>query len=391
MSENPDMSLTNSDIAELTEFRRALHAAPEISGEEERTAETVRSFLSGTAPDKVFQRLGGHGLAFVWEGAEPGPAVLFRCELDALPIAEISEAPHRSAVAGKGHLCGHDGHMAILAGLARLLSRKRPERGRAILLFQPAEETGAGAAAILADPRYQEIAPDFAFALHNFPGLKLGEVALGEGASACASRGMRIALTGKTAHASMPATGVSPVTALARLMPALTALGAPHDEAGELSDNFALVTVTHAEMGERAFGISPGEAEIWATLRTMRDERMADLVSRAEAMVAAEAAAGGLSHAVEYADVFHHCENHPDAVAHLRRALDAEKIRHFAGEPMRASEDFGRFGAGARAALLFLGAGEDHPALHNPDYDFPDDLIAIGTRIFWRTARDMLG
>ncbi|MBZ8133947.1 amidohydrolase [Afifella sp. IM 167] len=382
--------LTNSDIEELTGFRRALHAAPEISGEEERTAATVKSFLSGTSPDNVLEGLGGHGLAFLYAGAEPGPTVMFRCELDALPIAEISAAPHRSAVPGKGHLCGHDGHMAILAGLARLLSRKRPKRGRAILLFQPAEETGAGAAAILADPRYAQIAPDFAFALHNFPGLKLGEVALKDGPSACASRGMRVSLTGKTAHASMPATGISPVTALARLLPALTGLGAPHDEALELSDDFSLVTVTHAEMGERAFGISPGHAEIWATLRTLRDGTMADLVARAEKRVADEATAAGLSHEIAYADVFHHCENHPEAVAHLRHALDAEKIRHFPGAPMRASEDFGRFGTGARAALLFLGAGEDHPALHNPDYDFPDDLIAIGTRIFWRTARDLL-
>src|SRR5918993_4038331 len=115
--------------------------------------------------------------------------------------------------------------MAILAALARELGRQRPRRGRAVLMFQPAEEDGSGAAAVVADPRFRQIAPDFAFALHNLPGLPLGRGALVEGPVNCASRGMRIVLTGKTAHASMPETGTSPMQAVATLMPALTALG----------------------------------------------------------------------------------------------------------------------------------------------------------------------
>jgi amidohydrolase len=381
------MFLTNQDVIELTEWRRRLHRMPEVSREEERTAETVQAFLEATGPDRIIAGLGGHGVAAVYEGREPGPTVMVRAELDGLPIEELTDVPHRSAVPGKGHLCGHDGHMAILAALARGLGRQRPQRGRAVLMFQPAEEDGSGAAAVVADPKFREIAPDLAFALHNMPGIPFGKAALAEGVVNCASRGMRIVLTGKTAHASMPETGVSPMNAVAQLMPALTALshGAPPDE------TFALVTVTHAQMGEPAFGIAPGRAEIWATLRTLTDSRMQDLCTRAEALVMEAARDQGLGVEIAYDDIFHHCENAPEAVAHLRRALEAEGIPYDRGDPMRASEDFGRFGQKAPAAMFFLGAGETYPSLHNPDYDFPDDLIGIGARVFMRALRDLLG
>ncbi|HET8726702.1 MAG TPA: amidohydrolase [Alphaproteobacteria bacterium] len=382
------MFLTNQDMVELVEWRRKLHRMPELSGEEKETAREVRMLLASTGADRVITGLGGHGVAAVYDGAEPGPTVMFRAELDGLPIEEISDIPHCSAVMGKGHLCGHDGHMAILAALARGLGRKRPQRGRAVLLFQPAEEDGSGAAAVIADPKFREIAPDFAFALHNLPGIPLGRVALAEGPVNCASRGLSVVLTGKTAHASMPESGTSPMNAVASLMPALTALGS----GGPMDGEFAMVTVTHAMMGEPAFGIAPGHAEVWATLRTLTDARMADLCAKAERLVADAAIAQRLRVEMAYHDVFEHCENAPEAVAHLRRALDAEGISHDHGNlPIRASEDFGRFGEKAPAAMFFLGAGERHPSLHNPDYDFPDDLIGIGARVFMRTLRDVLG
>ena len=382
------MFLTHQDVIELTEWRRGLHRNPEISGEEAGTARTVQALLASAGADRIVTGLGGHGVAGVFEGGQPGPTVMFRAELDALPIEEISDAPHRSRVPGKAHLCGHDGHMAILAALARGLSRQRPQRGRAVLLFQPAEETGAGAAAVVADPKFREIAPDFVFALHNLPGMKFGKVALIEGPVSCASRGMRIVLTGKTAHASMPETGLSPVAAVARLMPGLTALGS----GGPMDGSFAMVTITHARIGEPAFGIAPAHGEVWATLRTVTDAGMNALVAKAERLASDAARTSGLSLKISYSDVFRHCENAPEAVAHLRRALDAEGVAHDRGDlPMRPSEDFGHLGAHAPAAMLFLGAGEHHASLHNPDYDFPDDLIGIGARVFMRTLRDLLG
>ncbi len=274
------MFLSSQDLAELVVWRRRLHQVPELSGEEALTAREVCRFLEPTGPDKVIAGLGGHGVAATYEGVEPGPTALFRAELDALPIEEISTFDHRSQAPGKAHLCGHDGHMATLAALARGLAVERPRRGRAVLLFQPAEEDGSGAAAVIADPRFQEIAPDFCFAFHNMPGLPLGRAALKPGPVACASRGMKIVLEGRTAHASTPEFGVSPMAAVAELMPALTRLTRP----GPIEGDFAMVTVTHAEMGAKSFGVAPGRAEVWATLRTLTDARMDGMLADAEAL-----------------------------------------------------------------------------------------------------------
>jgi amidohydrolase len=382
------MQLTNQDIADLVAFRRELHRHPEISGEEAETARRVASFLGDTSPDEVLTGLGGHGVAVVYDSGLPGPTVLIRAELDALPIEERSTAPHRSLVAGKSHMCGHDGHMAILAAIGRQFCRRRPQHGRLVLMFQPAEETGDGAASVIADPRYQAIRPDFAFSLHNLPGTPLGHVRLRSGVVNCASRGIRIVLEGKTAHSSMPWTGISPMPAVSRLMPALAALGG-----GRFTDDdFAMATVTHAHMGAAVFGIAPGHAEVWATLRTRLDERMGDLCATAETLVRQITGAHGLACHISYHEIFVASMNAPEAVERLRAALDAENVGHDENElPMIASEDFGSFGHGSKSAMFFLGAGENHPALHNPDYDFPDDLIPIGARVFTRAARDLLG
>jgi amidohydrolase len=380
--------LTNADIFELTDLRHDLHARPELSGEERKTAGLIKQALVPTKPDMLIEGLGGHGVAAVYAGSQPGPTVMFRCELDALPIEELTTLPYRSGVEGHGHLCGHDGHMAILSGLARLTGRQRPARGRAVLLFQPAEENGAGAAAVVADPRFAQIAPDYAFALHNMPGLPFGKAALQAGPVNCASRGLRIVLTGKTSHASQPEAGVSPATALARLIPALGALAT----GGTVDETFRLVTITHMRMGERAFGITPGQGELWATLRTLTDAAMASLLKEATALAESEAKAGGLVLEIAHHDVFNACHNDPEATRLLAIALDAEGIAHDAtGLPYRASEDFGLFGRGAKSAMFFLGAGEDSPMLHNPDYDFPDRLIEPGVRIFNRVLRALLG
>ncbi len=380
--------LTNADIVELTDLRHFLHARPELSGEERETARFIAQALAPTAPDLVIEGLGGHGVAAVYNGAQPGPTVMFRCELDALPIEELTTLPYRSGVAGHGHLCGHDGHMAIIAGLARLTGRQRPVRGRAVLLFQPAEENGAGAAAVVSDPRFAQIAPDYAFALHNMPGLPFGKAALQAGPVNCASRGLRIVLTGKTSHASQPEAGVSPSHALARLIPALGALG----PGGTVDGNFRLVTITHMRMGEPAFGIAPGHGELWATLRTLSDAEMDGLLDEAQALAKSAADAGGLLLEVTHHDVFAACHNDAEATQLLADALDAEGIGHDqTGLPYRASEDFGLFGRGAKSAMFFLGAGEDSPMLHNPDYDFPDRLIETGVRVFNRVLRELLG
>ncbi len=372
----------------IAAFRRRLHQTPELSGEEALTARLVAERLAADAPDELLTGLGGHGVAAVYRGAEPGPTVMLRAELDGLPIQELSDAPHRSQVPGKGHLCGHDGHMATLLALSEAFSRARPRRGRAVLLFQPAEENGAGAAAAIADPRFGAILPDFALAWHNMPGLPFGRAALKAGPVNCASRGLVATLSGRTAHASAPETGVSPMRALSRLMPALTALG----PGGALEAGYRLVTIVHARLGAPAFGVAPGEAELLATLRTFTDAGMAALVAEAEALIRDVGAAERLGVAISYREDFAHCENSPEATALLARALAAEGVAcDEAGLPMRGSEDFGRFRAVCPTAMFVLGAGEAAPALHNPDYDYPDALTPIAARVMLRAARQALG
>lgn len=381
--------LTNADIVELTGFRRDLHRRPELSGQEVETAARVVAAL-GAGPDEVVTGLGGHGVAAVFKGAKPGPTLLFRCELDALPIHEISDAPHRSEIDGKGHLCGHDGHTTILLGLARLLARNAPAAGRVILMFQPAEEDGSGAAAVISDPKFDRLHPDWAFSLHNMPGCNLGACWLAEGPVNCASVGMKITLEGKTSHAAQPEFGVSPAQAMARLIPALAALGT----GGALGDDYRLATITHASLGEPSFGVSPAHGEIWVTLRSMLDAPMAALRAKAESVARAEADAASLRLTITYHDDFSACANEPQATQHFAAVLDAMGIAYDQGDlPERASEDFGRFSTlpGTKGAMVYLGSGLDHPALHNPDYDFPDTLIPIGTEIFHRLTRRILG
>lgn len=378
--------LDRNDIHKLTQWRQALHRQPEISGEEAQTAASVVSALQPLGPDQIVTELGGHGVAAVFEGAAPGPTVLFRCELDALPIVDIGEVPHRSEIAGMGHLCGHDGHMAIVLGLAQSVARQRPQRGRAVALFQPAEETGAGARAVIDDPQFAAIRPDYAFALHNMPGIALGTAAVRTGPMACASRGLRIMFSGKTAHAAMPDTGISPAQAIARLIPALIALGS----GGPLESGFRLVTVTHARFGEPAFGIAPGEGELWVTLRTVVDADMTALHDAAMALIESEA--GALKISVTIHDQFSGCDNDAEATGYVIQALKRAGLEVAPDRaPMRASEDFGLFGSVSRAALFLLGAGETHPALHNPNYDFPDELIPVGVALFDDIRRQLVG
>ena len=380
--------LTNSDLMALTQLRRALHRRPDISGHEGETAKRIARELTALSPDKLLTGLGGHGVAAVMDSGVTGPTVLFRAELDALPIAELSDAPWSSEVPGQGHLCGHDGHMVMLLALGRLLQRRPVKEGRVVLMFQPAEEDGSGARAVVADPAFASVAPDWAFAIHNQPGRPFGTVATRAGLINCASQGLQIRLTGRTAHAADPLTGVSPDMAVAELIPALRDLGA----GGALDDDFRLATVTHVHMGEATFGIAPGAAVINVTLRAAQDAPLADMVATAKTLATDVAKRGGLTVRFADCDVFAASINDARAVAVATAALDTLGFKHGAeGVPMRASEDFGVFGWGAKAAMLCLGAGEDVPALHNPDYDFPDDLIPVGAAIFEQIARELLG
>lgn len=358
----------------MESLRRELRQCPEPSGREERTAARLRDFLAQHRPSQLITGLGGCGLVAVFASPEPGPTVVLRAELDAVP-----------APGGAAHLCGHDGHMAALAGLAPWLAANREFRGRAALLFQPAEETGRGAASVLADPRYAALEPDYVFALHNLPGEPLGRVLLRQGASNCASEGLAVRLQGAASHAAHPEKGLSPAPALARLLQKLPSLG---DEASA----WALVTVVHARLGRPALGVSPGEAEIMATLRAEDDQTLAALRDRAEALVAQTAEKWGLGWTLEQREPFAAVTNHPRAAAAVRRAAEELGMEVVAPpRPFSWSEDFGLLAGRAPGALFCLGAGRETPPLHSAGYEFPDRLLEPARRLWIRILQNLLG
>lgn len=378
--------LSDEHLTYLTSLRHELHRRPEISGDEAQTAARIVRELEKTDANRIWQKLGGYGVAAEFRANVEGPTVLFRCELDALPITEVSDLAYRSEIKGKGHLCGHDGHMCMVLGIALGLV-KRPKFGRVILLFQPAEETGYGAQAIMDDPSWSEIRPDYAFAYHNVPGRPLGEIGLRAGPANCASRGMQILLEGKSSHAAAPEDGRSPAAAMAELMQKLPELGS-----GNISDNkFGLSTLTHAKLGEPTFGIAPGQGEVRVTLRSMTDVRMNELVDDALKLVSDIGAP--LKVDVFWKDVFLAVENSSEATGIARDAAHAVGLQiHEMAHPMRWSEDFGRFGCGGtQAAMIFLGSGISQPQLHNPDFDFPDALLPVGTNLFLKITDQILG
>ncbi|MCG7494451.1 amidohydrolase [Thalassobius sp. Cn5-15] len=381
--------MSPEQIATLTDVRHALHRRPEVSGQEVETAAHIVERLRDLDADQIWQDLGGHGVAAAFDGAAPGPTVMIRCELDGLPIPEQSDLQYRSEIADNSHTCGHDGHMSMVIGVAMALCDKRPQRGRVVVLFQPAEETGQGAPAVVADPRWVELRPDYAFAIHNLPGLALGAVQLCDGVACCASRGMQVRLTGKSSHAAAPEDGVSPAAAMATLMTSLPALSS----GGALQAGFKLATLTHAQLGEATFGIAPGVGELRCTLRAVTDADMADLIERAEAEVRAIAARHSLEVNISWHDVFSATVNSAAANVEVMRATKRQSIplRAAAG-PQRFSEDFACYGLdGVETAMIFLGSGVDQPQLHNPDFDFPDTLLPVGTELFLVLINQLLG
>ena len=380
--------LTNHDLVQLTKFRRELHQYPELSGKEIKTAQKILYALKDMKPSKIIDKMGGHGLAAIFDSQEKGPTLLFRAELDALPIQEKNNLPWASNLPGVSHTCGHDGHMTMLLALGRIISRNPIKCGKVVLMFQPSEENGQGARAVISDPRYEQIKPDLAFAIHIEPGRPFGYVSTRPGLMNCASLGLKITLHGKTAHAADPDDGIPPSHAVAEFIQKISEF----NHGDELNNNFRLTTVTHVQIGEQSFGISPGDASIFVTLRTSNDDSLSQLDKDVRGLVSNISKQFKLTFGFEIFDHFAASINDKEAYDIAVNAMKSLNINYGSiGVPMRASEDFGIFGKQSKAAMLCLGPGEDYAALHNHDYDFNDDLIPIGTGIFERITRDLLG
>jgi len=367
----------------LLNLRHELHRFPELSGKEKQTALRIVKFLRPLKPDMIIEKLGGYGVLAVFSSGQAGPEVLFRADLDALPINETTQIDYRSGQSGVSHKCGHDGHTAILAGLAAFISANRPVKGRYLLLFQPAEETGMGAKSVLSDPSFFAFKPDYCFALHNLPGYARNTIIVRNGTFAAASMGMIIRLKGRTSHASEPEKGQSPAAAMARLMASLPKLSGNGPAFGY--SDFALLTLIYGSLGTPAFGTSPGEAVLMATLRAYLDADMKSLIDKAESLVKKMAETAQLTFEISYTEEFPATTNHPEAVEFVTEA--AAKLGlpiAEAGLPFRWSEDFAHFAGRSKSALFGIGAGKAHLPLHDPDYDFPDKIIGAGVSV-WQT------
>ncbi len=370
----------------LVNLRKELHKFPEISGCEEMTSTRIGRFLRELEPDRIFENIGGKGLAASFRGDSGGSRVMIRAELDALPINETNDFDYRSSVPGVSHKCGHDGHMAIAAGVAKNFAAARPARGELIVLYQPSEENGRGAYEVINDPLFESIRPDYILALHNLPGFERNEIILRDGVFAMASTGMIIELKGRTSHAAEPENGISPSKAVSRILKDLPVLA--HRK---VFRHFALATIIYVKIGEVAFGTNPGEAVVMATLRAYDNAEMENLTGMAENLVKAIAKEEGLEIIVKWTERFPATGNNEFINGILLR-LGKEaglSIKHME-KAFRWSEDFGWFTKQYQGSLFGIGAGKGHPQLHSPDYDFPDDLLETGTKILTSACRELL-
>lgn len=377
--------LDKAELEQLVSLRHKLHQNPELSGQEKVTSQIIRGFLEQYQPDKIIENIGGHGLAALYDSQQPGPSICIRCDLDALPIEEKNNLEYRSENHGIAHKCGHDGHMSIVGGLAILLAKSRPSKGKVVLLYQPAEETGEGADRVLEDERFKQLDIDYFIGLHNLPGFPECAIVFREGVFAASSKGMIIKLRGATSHAAEPENGRSPAIAMAEIIKQIEEL-----PGNEVYESFVLTTVIHAELGKIAFGTTPGYAEVRATLRSYYDADINKLAQDAEKLIKKFCDQYQLDFNISYTEVFPATESDVKLVELLRKIIMDSNIEGIEiDKPFRWSEDFGHYKTSAPALFFGLGAG-DIPNLHNSDYDFPDKIISTGTFIFFQLCKSLL-
>lgn len=363
---------------DLQALRQELHQHPELSGEEHETRKRVRKFLE-RVPEFTLVEIADTGLLAIWKTGKAGPRVLVRAELDALPIKEDGHLSYASKMPGVAHLCGHDGHASILCGLALALQKNPPACGEVVLCFQPAEEIGAGAQKVLNDPVFKDYEPDWVFALHNIPGYPLGSVLAKSGTFTAAVKSLVFRLHGKTAHAGEPEHGINPVWMLAELLPQLQSL----EQADAGQPDFRLITPVHLRVGEQAYGVSPGYAELHLTIRSFTNKEMDSLHRALSDLVETLAKTHSLKVEEEVVEPFKANENGEVAVGHIKAAAQHLGLPFVSMQtPFRWGEDFGYLSSRYPGAMFGLGSGENQPALHHPDYDFPDELLKPGVQLF---------
>lgn len=370
---------------EAASFRKQLHRHPELSGHEVITAKTIAEQLRCFGLEPVTQ-VGGHGLFCTIEGDAHGETTLIRADFDAVPVDEKASHDHVSQHPGVMHACGHDGHTASLLSVAKILSQTPPQKGKVVLLFQPAEEVGVGASAMLNSPEFKELEVDNVFAYHNLPGHPLHEVVVKDGTFACASTGISVNLEGKTSHAAYPENGISPVSATVDLLQYL------QDLPSNYPDKFSLVTIVSTQLGEEAFGVSAGSSKVMATMRSDCNTTFQDMKHRLTERLKQVDLESDLTVSYSWHEPFNAAVNsrpHVDLIK--KQAADLGLSITELKEPMRWSEDFSEFLLKSPGVLFGIGSGLSHPELHNPDYDFPDEILETASSMFIALVREIHG
>ncbi|WP_436517900.1 amidohydrolase [Ekhidna sp. To15] len=372
-----------AELEQIIKFRRELHQYPEVSQNEFETQKRIINALKGIGiPDPI--SVGNTGVIVVFSGAETGKSVMLRADIDALPIQETNDFPHKSQHMGVSHKCGHDGHTAIMYGVARSLLKNPPIKGKVILLFQPAEENGEGAKAVLKDAQF-DFEPDFVFAFHNLPGYPLHQVVVRDGSFTAAAKSVILKLNGKTSHAAEPEMGINPTNAIAELISFFDQLAQP-----DLNrEDFALTAPVHISMGEKSYGVTAGYAEVHYTLRSWNNKTMnqlTDAVIRRTSEIARE---NQLELDIDWTQEFDANQNNLEAVQFIRDAAKNSFELVERPTPFKWGEDFGLFTKRYKGAMFGIGSGENCPALHNPDYDFPDEIIPTGMKMFLQLIEEV--
>ena len=383
----------------MAALRRDLHAHPELCFEEVRTADLVAQQLHswGIAVHRGLGTTGVVGTVHGRDGGASGRAVGLRADMDALPMQEFNTFAHTSRHAGKMHACGHDGHTAMLLAAAQHLAQHRDFDGTVHLIFQPAEEGGGGAREMMQDGLFEKFPMQAVFGMHNWPGMAAGSFAVSPGPVMASSNEFKIVITGKGGHAAMPHTGIDPVPIACQLVLALQTIVSRNKKPVDAG----VISVTMLHTGE-ANNVVPDHCELQGTVRTFSLEVL-DLIERRMRQVAEHTCA-----AHEASCSFEFVRNYPPTVnsapeaAVARRAMEGlvGQAQVLAQEPTMGAEDFAFMLQAVPGAYCFIGNGEgDHRTLghgggpctlHNPSYDFNDDLIPIGATYWVQLARQWL-
>jgi amidohydrolase len=383
--------LISKRLEDLVELRHRLHRWPELALEEERTAETVAGILEKLPGVSVRTGVAGTGVVAVLEGAEPGPCVALRADMDALPIQEVTGLPWASERPGVMHACGHDGHTTCLVGAAQVLSEVRGElRGSVKFIFQPAEERYGGAERMIQAGVLENPAPAAIFGMHGWPTVEMGTIGWRRGPLLASSTELFIRIKARGGHAAMPHLTPDPVAYAAQLITALQAVPArftsPLDS--------VVISITRLEAGT-ATNVIPAEVTLGGTIRVLRAEVGARTKELVQGLAEGLAKPWGVEVSLEFIDGYPVTDNHPLATAYLREV--AEEIFPHTEEttPTMGAEDFAYYGQAIPSSFWFLGLrgelGDATPRLHQPTFDFPDGRIAQAVRLHCELARRFAG